>query len=324
MSIKKMQVVCPPGVMTGGPEALHQLVHAARQQGLDARVVYLPQKKGVLAEPAVPYKIYDVKVDADLDDSATNLIVVPEDQTWRLRHFKRAERAIWWLSIDHYFGSIKQEQRKRLKHWLGLNRPFDLDRPDPKVWHLAQSEYARQFLVGKGLGRVQMLTDYLRDDFVAAVEQTAEKGARLRRVAFNPKKGLEQAQKVMDLAGKDIEFVRLENMRPDQVRDTLLTSMVYMDFGHHPGRDRIPREAAICGCSVITGRKGSAANEVDVPISHAYKLDEAAPDFAQQTVSMLTDILDAQEQHRPAFDAYRQVIAQQKAIFFGEVKALFQ
>lgn len=324
MAIQKMQVVCPPGVTTGGPEALHQLVHAARQQGLDARVVYLPKKKGVLLEPAQPYKIYDVQIDAELDDSAGTLIVVPEDQTWRLRTIKRAEKAIWWLSIDHYFSSIKQEQRKRIKHWLGLNRPFNLDKPDASVWHLAQSEYARQFLVGKGLKRVQMLTDYLRDDFVAAVAQGTQAGPRLRRVAFNPKKGFDQTQKIMALAGHAIEFVRLENMRPDQVRDALLTSMVYMDFGHHPGRDRIPREAGICGCSVITGRRGSAANSVDVPIDGIYKIDESSPDFAQQAVQILMDILDHPDRHQSAFDAYRRVISDQKRVFFGEVKALFE
>lgn len=324
MAIRKMQVVCPPGVTTGGPEALHQLVHAARQQGLDARVVYLPRKKGIPAEPAQPYKIYDVQIDAELDDAAGTLIVVPEDQTWRLRSIKRADKAIWWLSIDHHFSSIKQEQRKRFKHWLGLNRPFNLDKPDPAVWHLAQSEYARLFLVGKGLQRVQMLTDYLRDDFVAAVTQSTSVGQRLRRVAFNPKKGWEQTQKIMALAGDAIEFVRLENMRPDQVRDTLLTAMVYMDFGHHPGRDRIPREAGICGCGVITGRRGSAANQVDVPIDAMYKIDESAPDFAQQAVRVLLDILDQRERHQSAFDGYRQVISDQKRTFFGEVRALFQ
>lgn len=324
MRITKLQAVCPPDLTTGGPEALHQLVHAARQQGLDARIVYLPKKEGVQAATAEPYKIYDIKVDESLDDSPGTLIVVPELETGLLREIKRAEKAIWWLSIDHYIDLIKQEQRKRFKHWFGLTKSFKVDKPDQKVWHLAQSEYARQFLVGKGLQRVQMLTDYLRDDFVAAVESGGDIGPRLRRVAFNPKKGFDKTQKVMVLAGDDIEFVRLENMRPDQVRDTLLTSMVYMDFGHHPGRDRIPRESAICGCSVITGRKGSAANRVDVPIAPSYKIDESAADFAEQAVTALKDILDEQDRHRPAFDAYRAVIAQQKNIFFGEVKALFQ
>ena len=116
----------------------------------------------------------------------------------------------------------------------------------------------------------------------------------------------------MALAGDAIEFVRLENMRPDQVRDALMTSSVYMDFGHHPGRDRIPREAAVCGCCVVTGRKGSAANDADVPIGSIYKIDESSADFAEQAVQILTKILDEPVKYSADFDDYRRIIEKQK------------
>lgn len=323
MSVIKIQVVCPPDLTTGGPEALHQLVYAARQQGIDARIVYLPKKEGAPpAEPAEPYKVYGVKVDDALEDREGTLIVVPELETRLLRSLKHAKKAIWWLSIDHYLDLIRQEKKKRIKHWLGLSETFRIDRPDLDVWHFAQSEYARDFLVSRGIRRVQMLTDFLRDDFIAAVEQSKSDVGRKRRVAFNPKKGLEQTEKIMAMAGDAIEFVRLENMRPDQVRDTLLTSMVYMDFGHHPGRDRIPREAAVCGCCVVTGRKGSAANGIDVPIDAKYKIDESSSEFSKEVVHVLTQILNEPSKHAPAFDGYRDLVVKQKNIFFNEVLAL--
>ena len=40
--------------------------------------------------------------------------------------------------------------------------------------------------------------------------------------------------------------------------------------------NRIPREAAMCGCCVITNRNGSAANNVDVQIADKYKFDNEA------------------------------------------------
>jgi len=48
---------------------------------------------------------------------------------------------------------------------------------------------------------------------------------------------------------------------------------VYIDFGHHPGQDRLPREAVQCGCVVITGKRGSG-NQINIYmyISTAYCL----------------------------------------------------
>lgn len=50
-------------------------------------------------------------------------------------------------------------------------------------------------------------------------------------------------------------------------------SMIYIDFGEHPGKDRIPREAAMRDLIVITGRDGAAVNDVDVSIPKKYKID---------------------------------------------------
>jgi hypothetical protein len=48
---------------------------------------------------------------------------------------------------------------------------------------------------------------------------------------------------------------------------------MYVDFGHHPGMDRIPREAAACGCLVLVGERGSASYFKDVPLTAEYKID---------------------------------------------------
>jgi len=48
--------------------------------------------------------------------------------------------------------------------------------------------------------------------------------------------------------------------------------MMYIDFGTHPGKDRIPREAALRNCIVLTNRNGAADNNVDVPIPNEYKI----------------------------------------------------
>ena len=47
-----------------------------------------------------------------------------------------------------------------------------------------------------------------------------------------------------------------------------------MDFGFHPGQDRLPREAAILKNCIITNKEGSAAIFQDVPIADEFKFNE--------------------------------------------------
>jgi hypothetical protein len=63
-------------------------------------------------------------------------------------------------------------------------------------------------------------------------------------------------------------------MNENQVIETLARSKVYIDFGHHPGRDRIPRESAILGNCVITNYLGSAGFYNDIPIESKYKISD--------------------------------------------------
>ncbi len=46
---------------------------------------------------------------------------------------------------------------------------------------------------------------------------------------------------------------------------------VYIDFGNHPGMDRIPREARMQGCVVITGKIEAANYFEDVPIEEQFE-----------------------------------------------------
>ncbi len=62
-------------------------------------------------------------------------------------------------------------------------------------------------------------------------------------------------------------FVPLENMSKQEVRALMQQSRYYIDFGHHPGKDRLPREAAASGCVVLTLRAGAAQFFDDVPLA---------------------------------------------------------
>ena len=76
-----------------------------------------------------------------------------------------------------------------------------------------------------------------------------------------------------------------------EVREALCKVKVYADFGSHPGRDRMPREAALCGACVLTNRRGSANFAEDVPLPTLYKLDQDDPAFAQNVGRTIRGIL---------------------------------
>jgi len=63
-------------------------------------------------------------------------------------------------------------------------------------------------------------------------------------------------------------------MPREEVIKLLQKAKVYIDFDYHPRKDRLPREAAILGCCVITRKRGSAKFFEDVPIPDEYKFED--------------------------------------------------
>lgn len=109
-------------------------------------------------------------------------------------------------------------------------------------------------------------------------------------------------------------------MTAEEVHALLCRAKCYIDFGNHPGQDRIPREAAAAGCCVITDRRGSAANDMDVPIPTTYKFDDV-PQAIPAILSCIRDCLADYEGHTRDFDSYRAMIAGQKEQFRRDVAA---
>ena len=67
----------------------------------------------------------------------------------------------------------------------------------------------------------------------------------------------------------------IENMPAEAVHETLLKSQIYIDFGHHPGKDRIPREAAMSGNVVFLHERGAAAFHLDHPLDRFFLFTSA-------------------------------------------------
>lgn len=280
-------VVCPAGAVTGGPEALHQLVHTINvaKPGFGA-MCYTPFEQMFSVTEA--YAQYNVPTIAKDDIPKDAVVVFPEIYPHLFPFFPQ-RKAFWWLSVDNH-GS----------HGVG-----SLD----DVWiHLAQSEYARQHIESTYGAVTLMLTDYVNPMYTPSTNTH-----RLPRVAVNPTKGGNQ----IDSLG--IDNVKLQNMSREQVKTELEDSMVYVDFGHHPGRDRFPREACLSGAVVFTTRLGSARNAVDVPVDEWFKFD-VAEELIPKIAKVFSDYSAFREQQLP----YLETVMTQQEVFLREVQNLIR
>lgn len=124
----------------------------------------------------------------------------------------------------------------------------------PEILHICQSEYARQFIKQRFHVERKMLTDFLAAEYW---HESSTDVSRKNIVVYNPLKGSRFTAKVKK-ALPDAEWLALEKRARSQVRQALESAKVYIDFGTHPRKDRIPREAAMNGCVIIVGLRGSA------------------------------------------------------------------
>lgn len=290
-------VMCPPKQATGGIELLNQLTaELNRHENVDAKIWF----RGHHGEDLMPeeYEQYENPYDTCQNVPADAVVVVPEIWAKKAAEFKRP--CIYWESVDNYVACYGQK-----------TLPSKL--PNHTI-HLTQSEYARQFLMQNGVSDSIEVTDYLNDDFFADYEE----GERKPVVLYNPRKGWMNTQKIIRRCSR-ISFIPIQNLERADVIRLMQRSMVYIDFGHHPGKDRIPREAAMCGLCVITGRDGSARYFEDVSIPEIYKIDK---NDTAQIAERIRSCLENYAVRRNDFDGYRDRIRGEKERFRAGVKEL--
>lgn len=290
-AVQQTHIACPGGFATGGTELLHQLVHTLRGLGRECFIHYYERPE--LGRPAV-FDCYDAPT-GELRSSPGHLLVVPETGIHVLSRFPQAQRCIWWLSVDNFFAFYGAgTATPALLRWFKSRRAAGLLQRwlrDPAITHLAQRQYALDFLAQHG-ATGQFLGDYLRDEFLSI--RADDIPPKQRWVCFNPQMGFEFTRELLQLP-VDWHWKELVNLNPAQMRELLLQSAEYIYFGQHPGKDRIPREAAMAGAVVVSGRGGSAANGVDVPIPERFKIDHTAPRAAYAVLQLISSIL-----HDPA------------------------
>lgn len=314
--VKEIYCLCPAGSQTGGPEALHQLcneINLADTPNVNASMLYLRfDQKGIhhdpnAQEPAQYKELYHSKVAKTMNpltqehSSPNKLLIWPEILVSAMMNYLNStsnpcQCAIYWLSVDKYKGSFQDWHRN-------------------DIIHLAQSEYARKYVLKQGATNVFPLKEY-----IPRIPRKLPKGNRTIDVIYNPKKGIKYTNAIREKSGSRIHFQAIAAPRrrrrrkggklsPEQVQTMLKKAKVYIDFGEHPGMDRIPREAALAGCIVVTNREGSAAFRQDVPIPSQYKIKDFDVDAIDK---LLMELVNNYETHTQNFRRYRTWIRGQR------------
>jgi hypothetical protein len=319
-------ITCPGNAMTAGPEAIHQLASDLIRLGHNAAVVYFPFSETF--ETPEPYKKYGVPI-AKYRDIQGELIIFPEIVTTYGLKAKHAQAAIWWMSVNNYtcirYGYPWRDKLRYFKNFVKGLRPLRGIKSLSKMKHFVQSYYAMDFLKSNGISSL-LLSDpipiYTSKQYLNQLPQKLRAAIRSNTILYNPHKGKKTIQSLI-LHFPDFHFFPLSGFNREQLATKFLESKLYIDFGHHPGKDRLPREAAIHGCCVITGLYGSANNHIDVNIPEAYKIDDRSPHFFNHFKAQVNLIFNHFEECAEEFSEYRETISQEQLEFEKQINQIF-
>jgi hypothetical protein len=332
----KIYVYCPAGAVTGGAELLHQLVDKLNRNQRNAFIVYYGDK-----EHNVPsdYSSYMIEIDDEIEDVSDNIVIIYEGCYDFINKNVNIQKVLWWLSVDNFyicsakylnsFDSFRWNVMFGLKFFpfrfanlfignnyfkntISLNKIRKMN-----VIHAYQSEYAHNFLIQHQFSDLFPLKDYVNTDHFTQIDTSNREDI----VLYNPKKGLNFTKKLIALS-PNIRWVPIQNMTRNELVALMRKSKVYVDFGYHPGKDRLPREAAMNGCCVITGLDGSAAFFEDVPIETIYKFDKKRV-LKNKIVNQIEYLISNYSSSINDFEFYRRTILNEKNDFDRQVKILF-
>lgn len=309
-SNSKVYIICPYGAKTGGPEALHQLHFKLRKKNIQSFLLPI-EKTFNKAEPS--YEKYNpIWLEQPvIEANSSNLVILPEIYTGIIPILLKANVQIimWWLSVDGYY-------RTQPVTRLPLEQIFRYN----NIVHCVQSHYANHFLLSKGWKEPISLTDYLAKDFISNNEYIEKKDI----ILVNGRKLSEKASVLLEIIKSNIlniEIIFLNHFSLNELLELYKKAKIYIDLGHHPGRDRTPREAALHDCIIITSTEGSALFFDDIPIPSQYKFDIASnrEDFVNLIKVCLSDYSHIIKE----FKFYKNSILNQEKIFEIEIENIF-
>jgi len=327
-------IICPSKYITGGTELLHQLCNELNLQNIKSFIYYDDGTKEIPDE----FKIYkQISIINSINNINNSTIILPEVLFYKAKEFHQKNKIIfWWLSLDNYFYSnsnfyemLKWSFFKSINHFIkhpiknlkkyAISKNTSSIRSIKKYSdiNLYQSEYCNNFLNKNNILNKLKLSDYINDEYISNYSYTENKS---NIILYNPKKGIKKTNKIKKRL-KNYEWIPLTNLKRIDMINMLKKSKLYIDLGNHPGKDRIPREAAIFDCCIITNREGSANYNEDVPIYEEFKIKT----FNLRKIEIkINDIMNNYDQNISKFILYKNFIRNEKQSFINDLIKIFK
>ncbi len=336
----KIYVICPYGLVTGGPDALHQMVYYLNRNGYNAYIVYCDIKSYKYSIPE-SYKCYVSKylILNDIDDEQGNAIIIPETETHLLKDYSNLKKYIWWLSVDNDINSsgfvnkckkvikkIRFKNFKKLYKVLTLknflqHKKYDF-KNDKDIIHLCASYYAYDYVLNNCnyKDNVKLCIEPISKYFLDNVNFNTKNRKDL--ILFNPKKNYKFTKKIMKYE-KKYTFLPLKGFSQEQLINLYSSSKLYIDFGNFPGAERIPKEAVINGCCILTGKFGASAFFNDVPINDEYKFDGTVENIPK-IIKTIDQIMECYDKKILDFENYRKTVLELEKNFIVQINNIFE
>lgn len=359
MKFGKIYVLCPPNNVGGGADALHQMVYYLNKIGLDAKIVYKGSlcEYGFVCIPD-RFKIYcdDFLLEKDIVDDSNNVIIASEYFTTIRHKFKKTQIFIWWLGINssltwtvykktfylikcplHIIKSIFSNEKisgkkivdllketvKNIVNILNLEA-YPLGKERWKINHLCASYYAYDYVSKRSCNKVLLCIEPISKLFLDkyAQEKNISKEKRKNIILYNPLRKYTDIITKISLAAPDFQFEPLHGLNQQQLIDKYKTSKLYVDFGAFPGAERIPKEAVLYGCAIITGKRGTSGFHGDVPIPEEYKFGNPENQI-EKIVEKIRFVLNNYEIVYSDFNEYRNTVLNLEENFIKSLKKIF-
>lgn len=310
-----------PRDFTGGPMAIHQAAATVNSLGANASIMYVRSsgisiaqkndsiitKLNYFSHLIIDKRLKEYGVPTSKEISKDTLFIVPEIMPHLATSLIRLgcrHVCIWWLSVDNFpLSSLNTLATQAL-----IN----------SCTHLCQSVYAKNFVTSQGGADIHMLTD-----FTKVIKTTSDSVPRRRDfdLAYLPSKA-HGAEEIVAQLKKHLNVVALQNMSRAEITGALMRSKIFLDFGHHPGKDRVPREAAICGAVPLVRKVGAAAITDDVPLPTELLIESKHFFDIDRLIDRITLTLENLQKWENELTEYRNWIQSEESRFKIEIENL--
>ncbi len=324
-----LYIVCPAHYASGGPEDLHQMALALKKAGRNVFMHYLNHDKENFPSPVhKEYQHYGIDYSEEVHNSPHSIMIFPETFSvfiWE-KKYNQVQKIIWWLSVSNFFVSLEtwkkfyRENPPKLKHRLlgRVKLPSLNNIKKAKICHLAHSHFSLDFLQKNKIEILGKVSGYMEDMFLTGEDHTHQKKDI---VTYNAVKNKDFLETIKALT-PEIQWLPMINMTLDEVADCMKSAKVYIDFGHHPGREKMPREACLLDCCLIIGKEGSAYFKEDVPIKDEYHFDKTEQNIPV-IIHKIKDCLENYDVKIKDFNNYKTELLQEKIVFYEKINQIF-